>query len=200
MAKAKKQEPTGTTQATEAKKPAPKRAAKAAGAEAPAAAASSGAASASKGAASASEGAVSASKGSKSAASAPMSAKAAKGAKSGKPTAGAPGGATAMSIDTNLAAQAAANMVVHRDMLTGSAASPETDAAASNAPPAPRKESAGFQQLKQGLNKPSALGGLLGPAGGQKKSNQNFGPGGANFRNQTTGGFNRTGVPRRTSG
>ena len=113
-------------------------------------------------------------------------------------------------IDTGLAAQAAASMVVHRDRLGGgsdtTAAQPQAGGAEAAKPaaqaPAKPQESTTFNKLKQGLNKPAggALGGLFGPAGGQKKSNQPFGGGGPNFRNQTTGGFNRTGVPRRTGG
>jgi hypothetical protein len=64
------------------------------------------------------------------------------------------------------------------------------------------QESSTFKQLKQGLTGKQApgIGGMLGTPPEQKRSNQNYGGGGPNFRNQTTGGFNKLGVPRRTSG
>jgi hypothetical protein len=97
-------------------------------------------------------------------------------------------------IDTNLAAQNAAAMLINRDTLESAATPP----AAEDEKP---KESSTFKNLKEQLArpKPSGLGGLLGPVGGEKKSSGHF------FNqqkghNQTYGGFNKTGVPRRTNG
>jgi hypothetical protein len=95
-------------------------------------------------------------------------------------------------IDTNLAAQTAAAMLVNRDT---SAATPPTEQGEQ-----PR-ESSTFKNLKEQLArpKPAGLGGLLGPVGGEKKQSGHF------FNqqkghNQTYGGFNKAGVPRRTNG
>jgi hypothetical protein len=105
-------------------------------------------------------------------------------------------------IDTNLAAAAAANMVVHRDIATNTAPAAPTTGAAPAQPEAARPESASFKQLKQGLSKPAgSVGNLLGTPPGQKKSNLPFGGQKQSFRNQTFGAdVNRTGVPRRTGG
>lgn len=94
-------------------------------------------------------------------------------------------------IDTNLAAAAAAKALA-AGIGTGGGTAPTT-------------ESAGFKQLKAGLNKPSfgnsATGNLLNPIGGAKKSNTSITGGKQVGRNQTFGAdVNRTGVPRRTSG
>ena len=94
-------------------------------------------------------------------------------------------------VDTNLAAAAAAAMVGNKA------------GGASGQGGAPRKESAGFKQMKAGLNKPasSVMGNLLDNTGGQKKTNQPFTGFKQVGRNQTFGAdVNRTGVPRRTSG
>jgi len=97
-------------------------------------------------------------------------------------------------IDTSLAARAAVNMVVNRDML-----------AAANKPQAggEKKESGSFKQLKESLLKPTVQGpgGLLSPQGQQKKNNTGFGGRNQVGHNQTFGAdVNRTGVPRRTGG
>jgi len=97
-------------------------------------------------------------------------------------------------IDTKLAALAAANRVVHRNLL-GEGAGDPTPASG-----APKPESASFKQLKQGFTKPAALNNLFGAGGIEKKSNTPFTGGGSKYHNQTQGGFNKTGVPRRTAG
>ena len=97
-------------------------------------------------------------------------------------------------IDTNLAALAAANRVVHRNLLGEGAGD------ASAAPGAPKAESASFKQLKQGFSKPAALNNLFGAGGIEKKSNAPFTGNNSKFHTQTQGGFNKTGVPRRTGG
>ena len=121
------------------------------------------------------------------------------GAKSDK-AASAGGAPLVPAIDTNLAAAAAASMVANRATLSGGGAAGQEPAN----PNAPKQESSTFKQLKQGLNKPAAAGGignLLGAPPGQKKSNLPFGGQQQNFRNQTFGAdVNRSGVPRRTSG
>jgi len=94
-------------------------------------------------------------------------------------------------IDTSLAAQAAAKMVVNRDMLGSSKPSGE------------KKESGSFKQLKESLLKPAVQGpgGLLSPVSQQKKTNSGFGGRNQVGHNQTFGAdVNRSGVPRRTSG
>jgi hypothetical protein len=105
-------------------------------------------------------------------------------------------------IDTNLAAAAAASMVVHRDIATTVAPAAPASGTAPAQPEPPRQESASFKQLKQGLNKPAgSVGNLLGTPPGQKKSNLPFGGQKQSFRNQTFGAdVNRSGVPRRTGG
>ncbi len=92
-------------------------------------------------------------------------------------------------VDTNLAARAAATMLVNRESL----------AAAGKATGKP--ESGAFKQMKQGLNKPSTgLTGAHGLPTDTKRRPQGFG-GSQNVRNQTFGAdVNRTGVPRRTGG
>ena len=93
-------------------------------------------------------------------------------------------------IDTSLAAQAAANMVVNRDLL-----GPK--------PAGEKKESGSFKQLKESLLKPAVQGpgGLLSPQKQQKKFNTGFGGRSQVGHNQTFGAdVNRSGVPRRTSG
>ncbi|MGB7160796.1 MAG: hypothetical protein WBD40_22215 [Tepidisphaeraceae bacterium] len=113
----------------------------------------------------------------------------AKKAAAKKPSAPATG---APLIDTNLAASAAAAMILNR-AVTGAGATTQ---------PA-KKESASFKNLKDSLSKPASqgLGGSFGNIGAQKKSGQNFGGGKQVGRNQTFGAdVNRTGVPRRTGG
>jgi hypothetical protein len=111
-------------------------------------------------------------------------------------------------IDTSLAAQAAAKMVLHRATGTSPAASgagaatpqPQADAGAKEPE---KRETSTFKQLKQGLSKSGSqnLGGVLGEVQGGRKSNQPFGGGNQNVRNQTFGAdVNRSGVPRRTGG
>jgi hypothetical protein len=94
-------------------------------------------------------------------------------------------------IDTNLAAESAAKMLVARP----AEATPQTEAQ-------PNKESSTFKNLKEQLAKPkpAGLNSLFGPTGGEKK----FGNQGFNNQqrghNQTFGGINKAGVPRRTNG
>ena len=93
-------------------------------------------------------------------------------------------------IDTNLAAQNAAKMLVNRNMLQGRAG-------------AEKPNSAGFRQMKEGLTKavsPASIPFLPG-SGTQKKNAQDFGVRSQVGHNQTFGAdVNRTGVPRRTGG
>ena len=97
-------------------------------------------------------------------------------------------------IDTSLAAQAAAKMVAHRDVLAA-AGGASADTAG--------RESSTFKQLKQGLNKPASQGpaSFLQNTAPQKKLNLPFAGRNQVGRNQTFGAdVNRTGVPRRTPG
>lgn len=102
----------------------------------------------------------------------------------------APAAAGAPLVDTNLAAQAAARMLVGKAR-HGAAAQPA----------AAKKESGSFKQLKESLNKPLAT---LSDA----HTNLTQTPRGHSVlerinqphHSQTRGGFNRTGVPRRTPG
>ena len=113
-------------------------------------------------------------------------------------------------IDTSLVAEAAAKMVLNRaggstaagasGCAAASTPQPQTDTAAN---PQDKRETSAFKQLKQGLNKTGSqnLGGILGGVQGGKKSNQPFGGGNQQVRNQTFGAdVNRSGVPRRTGG
>lgn len=94
-------------------------------------------------------------------------------------------------IDTDLAAQTAAAMLINR---------PDTPDA--DAPAQPAKESSAFKNLKDQLAKPkpAALNNLFGPTGDQKKSSGHFNLHQQKGHNQTFGGMNKTGVPRRTNG
>jgi len=94
-------------------------------------------------------------------------------------------------IDTNLAAQNAAAMLLNRPVLENAG-----DATAV------QKESSTFKNLKEQLAhpKPTGLGNLFGPAGDQKKSGGHFSTHQDKGHNQTFGGLNKTGVPRRTNG
>lgn len=107
-------------------------------------------------------------------------------------------------IDTDLAAEAAARMVLGRAAAgTGAGpAAPQPQAAAAGDEAADKRETSTFKQLKQGLNKPTGgLGGILGGAQQAKKSNQAFGGPNQQVRNQTFGAdVSRSGVPRRTGG
>jgi hypothetical protein len=100
-----------------------------------------------------------------------------------------------LTIDTNLAAQNAAAMVFNRPVVEGSGG-------ASSLPEQPAKESSTFKNLKDQLAnpKPTGLGNLFGSAGDQKKSGGHFNPHQEKGHNQTFGGMNKTGVPRRTNG
>jgi hypothetical protein len=93
-------------------------------------------------------------------------------------------------IDTNLAAQTAAAMLLNRPAAEGAA---NTE---------PGKESSTFKNLKDQLAKPkpSGLSGLFGPTGDQKKGGGHFNLNQQKGHNQTFGGMNKTGVPRRTNG
>ena len=95
-------------------------------------------------------------------------------------------------IDTDLAAQNAAAMLLNRPASEG-APSGTGDSA---------KESATFKNLKDQLAnpKPASLSNLFGPSGDQKKSGGHFNLNQQKGHNQTFGGMNKTGVPRRTNG
>jgi hypothetical protein len=102
-------------------------------------------------------------------------------------------GGAAPLIDTNLAASAAAAMILNR----------AGTAPAASGQPVAKKESSSFKNLKDSLNKPASqtLGGTFGNIAGQKKSNLPMGGGKQVGRNQTFGAdVNRAGVPRRTGG
>ena len=110
-------------------------------------------------------------------------------------------------IDTDLAAAAAASMVLSRATAGPATAGPApTDGATGAGSPADspdKRETSTFKQLKQNLSKPAGggLGGILGAAQAGKKTNQPFGGGKQVGRNQTFGAdVNRSGVPRRTGG
>ena len=105
-------------------------------------------------------------------------------------------GGAAPLIDTNLAASAAAAMILNRAGTGGAAPN-------ASGQPAAKKESSSFKNLKDSLNKPASqsLGGTFGNIAGQKKSNLPMGGGKQVGRNQTFGAdVNRAGVPRRTGG
>ena len=109
-------------------------------------------------------------------------------------------------IDTSLAAETAAKLVMNRALLGSAAATPPAPepAGGEEEAGAEKRETSTFKQLKAGLNKPASqgLGGILGTPQQGKKGN--FGPGGGGQqvgRNQTFGAdVNRSGVPRRTGG
>ena len=92
-------------------------------------------------------------------------------------------------IDTNLAAQTAAAMLLNR---------PASEGAQAGA----GKESSTFKNLKDQLAKPkpASLSNLFGPTGDQKKGSGHFNLNQQKGHNQTFGGMNKTGVPRRTNG
>jgi hypothetical protein len=94
-------------------------------------------------------------------------------------------------IDTNLAAESAAKMLVARP-------AEATEATAAQ----PSKESASFKNLKEQLAKPkpSGLNSLFGPTGGEKKFGNPSFTSQQKGHNQTFGGINKAGVPRRTNG
>ena len=121
-----------------------------------------------------------------------------------KKPAGSPAGGMPL-IDTDLAASAAASMVLNR-ATAGSQPAGGASAEAGARPPTEsgdKRETSTFKQLKQNLAKPAAggLGGVLGGAQAGKKSSQPFGGGNQVGRNQTFGtNASRTNVPRRTGG
>jgi hypothetical protein len=99
------------------------------------------------------------------------------------------------SIDTGLAAQNAAAMLVNRP------ASDDTQANQGEAG-GQAKESAAFKNLKDQIAKPkpASLSNLFGSPLDQKKSGGHFNLNQQKGHNQTFGGMNKTGVPRRTNG
>ena len=120
-------------------------------------------------------------------------------------------------IDTSLAAAAAASMVLNRFGSSSSGAgsgstSPAPSAAAPQAPAdagaeagdaGEKRETSAFKQLKQSLSKPASqgLGGILGGVQAGKKTTQTFAGPNQVRRNQTFGAdASRTNVPRRTGG
>jgi hypothetical protein len=92
-------------------------------------------------------------------------------------------------IDTSLAAQNAAKLLVNRNMLQGRSGGDKPN-------------SAGFRQMKESLSKPAAPSvPFLNDGGSHKKSNTPFGQQKQVGHNQTFGAdVNRAGVPRRTGG
>jgi hypothetical protein len=92
-------------------------------------------------------------------------------------------------IDTNLAAQSAAAMLRNREMLGGASQQ------------AGKTETSTFKNLKEQIAKPksAALANIMGTGGEQKKGVSHF-MNQQRGHNQTQGGFNKTGVPRRTNG
>lgn len=110
-----------------------------------------------------------------------------KSTKAAKPAKSA-GGAEPM-IDTALAAQSAAKMLVNKPASADLAA-------------APKKESAAFKNMKESLNKPhlTGLDNVIGSVSPQRNNASHFQQRQAG-RNQTFGAdVNRVGVPRRTPG
>ena len=109
--------------------------------------------------------------------------------------------ADVMLIDTNLVAQQAASMVLHKD-LAPEQQEENAEKEKSEKPEEPKHESSTFKHMKEQLAhpRPASLTNLLGPVGGQKKSGGNFFGNQQKGHNQTFGGFNKTGVPRRTNG
>jgi hypothetical protein len=93
-------------------------------------------------------------------------------------------------VDTSLAAQNAARMLLNRPA--------EGAATAGGA----GKESAAFKSMKEQLAKPkpTGLSGLFGAGGGEKKSSSHNILNQQKGHNQTFGGMNKAGVPRRTNG
>jgi hypothetical protein len=114
-----------------------------------------------------------------------------------------PGGAPGVPlIDTDLAAAAAASMVLNR-AVTGAAPPAPAPSAEAGGDGGDKRETSTFKQLKQSLAKPASqgLGGALGGMQGGKKSNQPFGGGNQVRGNQTFGpNAARINVPRRTGG
>jgi len=91
-------------------------------------------------------------------------------------------------IDTNLAAQSAASMLRNRATLT-------------NAASGTKSETSTFKNLKEQIARPksAALTSIMGTGGEQKKGASHF-MDQQRGHNQTQGGFNKAGVPRRTNG
>lgn len=109
----------------------------------------------------------------------------------GKASPDASGAPAVPMIDTNLVAESAAKMLLARP-----------GEATEQAAPQGNKESSTFKNLKEQLAKPkpAALSNLFGHGGGEKKfGNQNF-MNQQKGHNQTFGGINKAGVPRRTNG
>ncbi len=101
-------------------------------------------------------------------------------------------------INTDLAAQAAAKALMNRAILGNPAPAVAADSDAGQAHP----PTSTFKHLTEAMHKP-ATGGLSQqlPAGStDRKSMPGFGAGKQTGRDQTTGHFNRAGVPRRTPG
>ena len=92
-------------------------------------------------------------------------------------------------IDTNLAAQNAAAMLLNRGSATAGV-------------PQAGKESSAFKSLKDQIArpKPTGLSNLFGPGSGSQKPAGHFNAHQQKGHNQTFGGGNKTGVPRRTNG
>ncbi len=87
------------------------------------------------------------------------------------------------------------------DKLDDQKASPDASIPPLVSGDAPKKESAAFKQMKQGLTRPAGMGNMPGGFGAPKKSGPSLKGGKQVGRNQKFGGAgNRTGVPRRTAG
>lgn len=119
----------------------------------------------------------------------PKAAKAAPKKAPAKKAASAPAQTGMPQIDTNLAAQSAASMLRNRATLT--AAANQGD----------KPETSAFKNFKDQIANPksAALNSIMGTSGEQKKGASHF-MNQQRGHNQTQGGFNKTGVPRRTNG
>lgn len=101
----------------------------------------------------------------------------------------APAQAGMPQIDTNLAAQSAATMLRNRVSIGGATSQ------------GAKAETSTFKNLKDQIANPksAALSNIMGTPGEQKKGSSHF-MNQQKGHNQTQGGFNKTGVPRRTNG
>jgi hypothetical protein len=108
-----------------------------------------------------------------------------------KPTPAPAAGLSTPLIDTSLAAQTAAAMLLNRPAAPAAPAAPQAS-----------KESSAFKNLKDQLAKPkpTGLSNLFGPTADQKKAAGHFNLHQQKGHNQTFGGLNKAGVPRRTNG
>jgi hypothetical protein len=107
-------------------------------------------------------------------------------------------------VDTNLAAQVAARALATRAKLGAAIGgnAPMQPAAQKQQQQPPARESGGFKQFKENLNKPagSSLGNVLGNVLGHSKSNLPTPGRNESFHSQTQGAGPKFNVPRRTGG